>query len=93
MFILNAYLQTMTKTPVKFQNDRYKTVGGVAYMRYPSIVRKGWKVNLRQWSGTDAIEIKFKAMIRNRYILRHNRERNTTTKEDMKYNTSGDPTT
>ena len=26
----HAYLQTMTKTPVKFQKNRYKTVGGVA---------------------------------------------------------------
>ena len=26
----HAYLQTMTKTPVKFRKNRYKTVGGVA---------------------------------------------------------------
>ena len=26
----HAYLQTMYKTPVKFQKNRYKTVGGVA---------------------------------------------------------------
>ena len=31
----HAYLQTMYKTPVKFQNNRYKTVGGVAHTRYP----------------------------------------------------------
>ena len=30
-----AYLQTMTKTPVKFQKNRYKTVGGIAPTRYP----------------------------------------------------------
>ena len=30
-----AYLQTMTKTPVKFQNDWHKTVGGVVDTRYP----------------------------------------------------------
>ena len=32
---LHAYLQTMTKTPVKFLKNRYKTVGGVAPTRYP----------------------------------------------------------
>ena len=31
----HAYLQTMTKTPVKFQKNQYKTVGGVAPTRYP----------------------------------------------------------
>ena len=31
----HAYLQTMYKTPVKFQKNRYKTVGGVAHTRYP----------------------------------------------------------
>ena len=31
----HAYLQTMTKTPVKFQKNRYKTVGGVALKMYP----------------------------------------------------------
>ena len=31
----HAYLQTMTKTPVKFRKNRYKTVGGVAPTRYP----------------------------------------------------------
>ena len=30
----HAYLQTMTKTPIKFQKDRHKTVGGVAHTRY-----------------------------------------------------------
>ena len=30
----NAYLQTMTKTTVKFQKNRYKTVGEVAPTRY-----------------------------------------------------------
>ena len=30
-----AYLQTMYKTPVKFQKNQYKTVGGVAHTRYP----------------------------------------------------------
>ena len=30
----HAYLQTMTKTPVKFQKNRYKTVGGFAPTRY-----------------------------------------------------------
>ena len=31
---LHAYFQTMTKTPVKFQKNWYKTVGGVASARY-----------------------------------------------------------
>ena len=30
----HAYLQTMTKTSVKFQMNRHKTVGGVANTRY-----------------------------------------------------------
>ena len=30
-----AYLQTMYKTPVKFQKNRYKTEGEVAHTRYP----------------------------------------------------------
>ena len=31
----HARLQTMTKTPVKFQKNQHKTVGGVAHTRYP----------------------------------------------------------
>ena len=31
----HAYLQTMSKTPVKFQKNRHTTVGGVAHTRYP----------------------------------------------------------
>ena len=31
---LHAYLQTMTKTSVKFRKNRHKTVGGVAHTRY-----------------------------------------------------------
>ena len=31
----HAYLQTMYKTPVKFQKNQYKTVGGDAHTRYP----------------------------------------------------------
>ena len=31
----HAYLQTMVKTSAKFQEDRYKTLGGVAHTRYP----------------------------------------------------------
>ena len=30
----HAPLQTMTKGPAKFQSDQYKTVGGVAHIRY-----------------------------------------------------------
>ena len=30
----HAYFQTMTKTPVKFKKNRYKTVGGVAPTMY-----------------------------------------------------------
>ena len=31
----HARLQTMTKTPVKFQKNQHKTVGGDAHTRYP----------------------------------------------------------
>ena len=31
----HAYLQTMTKTTMKFRKNRYKTVGGVAQTRHP----------------------------------------------------------
>ena len=51
----HGYVQTMSKTPVKFQKNRYKTVGGDAHTRYPlSInfdsknVRKMAKFNLRK---------------------------------------------
>ena len=37
----HAYLQTMTKTSVKFQMNQYKTVGGVAHTRYIHVVLKG----------------------------------------------------
>ena len=30
----HAYLQTMTKTSVKFRKNRHKTVGGVVHTRY-----------------------------------------------------------
>ena len=51
----HAYLQTMTKTPVKFETNRYKTVGGVAPTRYPMSIHfvkdnagKMAKFNLKQ---------------------------------------------
>ena len=31
----HEYVQTMSKTPVKFQKNRYKTEGGDAHTRYP----------------------------------------------------------
>ena len=31
----NAYFQTMTKTPVKFRKNRYKTLGEVEPTMYP----------------------------------------------------------
>ena len=31
----HAYVQTMFKTPVKFQKNRCETVGGDAHTRYP----------------------------------------------------------
>ena len=31
----HALLQTMTKTPVKFQKNQHKTVGGVVHTMYP----------------------------------------------------------
>ena len=43
----HAYLQTMTKTPVEFQKDCHKTVGGVAHTRYPLCIHfdsiQAWK--------------------------------------------------
>ena len=49
----HAYLQTMYKTPVKFQKNQYKTVGGDAHTRYPLSIhfdsknaRKMAKLNL-----------------------------------------------
>ena len=49
------YLQTMTKTPVNFQKNRYKTIGGVAPTWYPLSIhfvidnaRKKAKFNLRK---------------------------------------------
>ena len=35
IFKPHAHLLTMTKTPVKFKNDRHETAGGVAHTRYP----------------------------------------------------------
>ena len=54
----HAYFQTMTKTPVKFSKNQYKTVGGVAPTRYLFPVRyividnagKMAKFNLRKKS-------------------------------------------
>ena len=50
-----AYLETMTKTPVKFPKNWYKTVGGVAPTRYPLSIhfvidnaQKTAKINLRK---------------------------------------------
>ena len=34
-----AYLRTMAKTSVKFQNDWPKTVGGVALTKHPLTIR------------------------------------------------------
>ena len=51
----HAYVQTMSKIPVKFQKNRYKTVGGDAHTRYPLSIhidsknaRKMAKFNLRK---------------------------------------------
>ena len=51
----HAYLQTMFKTPVKFQKNQYKTVGGDAHTRYPLSIhfdsknaRKMAKFNLQK---------------------------------------------
>ena len=51
----HAYLQIMTKTSVKFQKNRHKTVGGVAHTRYPVSInfdsknaRKMPKLNCRK---------------------------------------------
>ena len=35
----HAYLQTILKTPVKFQKDRTETVGGVKGTKYPQKIR------------------------------------------------------
>ena len=51
----HACLQAITKTPVKFQKNQHKTVGGVAHTRYPifnhlngKIVCKMTEFNLRK---------------------------------------------
>ena len=51
----HTYLQTMSKTPVKFQKNQYKIVGGDAHTRYPLSIhfdsknaRKMAKLNLRE---------------------------------------------
>ena len=51
----HAYLQTIYKTPVKFQKNQYKTVGGDVHTRYPLSIhfdsknaRKMAKFNLRK---------------------------------------------
>ena len=51
----HAYVQTMSKTPVKFQKNWYKTVGGDAHTRYPLFIHfdskmpeKMAKFNLRK---------------------------------------------
>ena len=51
----HAYVQTMSKTPVKFQKNLKKTVGGDAHTRYPLSIhfdsnnaRKMAKFNLRK---------------------------------------------
>ena len=47
--IIFAYLQTMIKIPVKFQKDRYKTVG-VALTRFPLQTRNHTKNSkLKMW--------------------------------------------
>ena len=46
----HAYLQTMTKTPVKFKKDWNKTAGGVAHTRYPLSIHfnsiEDWKITV-----------------------------------------------
>ena len=51
----HAYFQTMYKTPVKFQKNQFKTVGGDAHTRYPLSIhfdsknaRKMAKFNLQK---------------------------------------------
>ena len=60
---LHAYIQTMIKTQVKFRNNQYKPVEGVAPTRYPLSIhvvidnaRKMAKFNLRKkWQKTTCI--------------------------------------
>ena len=46
--ISNPHLQTITKTPVKFQKNRHKIVRGVEPTRYPLsiniVIDKAWKM-------------------------------------------------
>ena len=51
----NAYVQIMSNTPVKFQKNQYKNVGGDAHTRYPLSIhfdsknnRKMAKLNFRK---------------------------------------------
>ena len=39
----HAYLQPMTKTPMKFQKNQYKTVGGDAHTKYQLSIHFGNK--------------------------------------------------
>ena len=41
-----AHFQTMAETPVKFQRNQYKTVGGVACTSYLVSIHFGWKNDL-----------------------------------------------
>ena len=38
----HAHLYTMEKTHAKFQNDWYKTVGGVVLTRHPAKFQNDW---------------------------------------------------
>ena len=81
----DAYFQIMTKTPVKFQKNRYKIFGGVAPTRYPlsihlvvenamkwlsSIYKKVTKNNLRIISNPHAY---FQTMNKTPVKFRENR--------------------
>ena len=82
----HAYLQTVTKTPVKFPKNRYKTVGGVATTWYPlsshiviDNARKMAKFNLQKKATKNNLRIiskphtYFQAMIKTPVKFQNNR--------------------
>ena len=53
----HAYLQTITKTPVKFQKNRYRTVGGAAPTGgWKDRRMDGWKeIRTERWIGKNKV--------------------------------------
>ena len=52
---LHAHLQSLTKTPVKFQNDWDKIVGGVALTKYPLKWWTDGRTDAQTWATLNAL--------------------------------------